>query len=133
MARAKTVQSIVAAGTTLDADGGANDVRRGAIDVRDKDGGIITIKITNGATAPTEKCVATVMIAHDTDTTPATGAAGATWKTLTSVDGPGGDSEIAEHSYQFGPEVMHVQVEFTGNTVEAVTVEAIASTVNYSA
>ena len=128
MARAKTVQSIVASASNA-----AAATTRGAIDVRDKDGGIITIKITNGATAPTEKCVATVMIAHDTGTTPATGAAGATWKTLTSVDGPGGDSEIAEHSYQFGPEVMHVQVEFTGNTVEAVTVEAIASTVNYSA
>ena len=128
MARAKTVQSIVASASNA-----AAATTRGAIDVRDKDGGIITIKITNGATAPTEKCVATVMIAHDTDTTPATGAAGATWKTLTSFDGPGGDSEIAEHSYQFGPEVMHVQVEFTGNTVEAVTVEAIASTVNYSA
>jgi len=129
MARAKTVQSIVssvsqaAAGTT-----------RGAIDVRDKDGGIITIKITNGATAPTVIATATVMIAHDAAAgPPATGAAGAVWKTLTSFDGPSGNAEIAEHSYQFGPEVMHVQVEFTGNTVEAVTVEAIASTVNYSA
>ena len=128
MARAKTVQSIVASASNA-----AAATTRGAIDVRDKDGGIITLKVTNGATAPTEKCVATIMIAHDTDTTPATGAAGAVWKTLTSFDGPGDDSEIAEHSYQFGPEVMHVQVEFTGNTVEAVTVEAIASTVNYSA
>ena len=128
MARAKTVQSIVASASNA-----AAATTRGAIDVRDKDGGIITIKMTNGATAPTEKCVATVMIAHDTDTTPATGAAGAVWKTLTSFDGPGGDNEIAEHSYQFGPEVMHVQVEFSGNTVEAVTVEAVASTVNYSA
>jgi len=128
MARAKTVQSIVASVSQA-----AAGTTRGAIDVRDKDGGIITIKITNDATAPTVIATATVMIAHDTGTTPATGAAGATWKTLTSFDGPSGNAEIAEHSYQFGPEVMHVQVEFTGNTVEAVTVEAIASTVNYSA
>ena len=128
MARAKTVQSIVASASNA-----AAATTRGAIDVRDKDGGIITIKMTNGATAPTVAATATIMIAHDTGTTPATGEAGATWKTLTSFDGPGGDSEIAEHSYQFGPEVMHIQVEFSDNTVEAVTVEAIASTVNYSA
>ena len=129
MARAKTVQSIHAAASTVTAD----TPLRAAIDVRDKDGGIITLKMTNGATAPTVAATAFVMIAHDTGTLPATGAAGAVWKTLTSFDGPAGNSEIAEHIYQFGPEVMHVQVEFSGNTVQNITAEAIASTVNYSA
>ena len=128
MARAKTVQSIVASVSNA-----ADATTRGAIDVRDKDGGIITLKFTNGVTGPTVACSARIMIAHDTGATPATGAAGATWKTINKFDHTTANNDIAEKEYQFGPAVMHVQVEFTGNTGQAVTVEAIASTVNYSA
>lgn len=128
MARAKTVQSVVASVSNA-----AAATTRGAIDVRERDGGAVTIKMTNGATAPTLPCEARVMVAHDTGTTPATGAAGATWKTVATYYGSIANSGVVEEVFYFGPAPMHVQVEFTGNTVQAVTVEAIASTVNYSA
>jgi hypothetical protein len=34
---------------------------------------------------------------------------------------------ITPLSYTFGPEVMHMEVEFTGNTGQAVVVEAFVS------
>ena len=127
MARAKYEQSIVASVSNA-----ADATTRGAIDVRERDGGLITIKMTNGATGPTVPCQARIMVAHTTGTTPATAAAGADWKTLEVFVGSSANSSVVERSYQFGPAVKHVQVEFTANTVQAVTVEAIASTVNYS-
>ena len=127
MARVKYEQSIVASASNA-----ADATTRGAIDVRERDGGLITIKMTNGATGPTVPCQARVMVAHTTDATPATAAAGADWKTAEVFVGSSANSAVVERTYQFGPAVKHVQVEFTANTVEAVTVEAIASTVNYS-
>ena len=129
MARAKTVQSIHAAATSVV----AATPLRAAIDVRDKDGGIITIKMTNADPAPTLPASAFIMIAHDTGTLPATGAAGTVWKTVATIAGPTAVSEIVEDTYEFGPSVMHIQIEFSGNTVQNITAEAIASTVNYSA
>lgn len=128
MARAKTVQSIVASASNA-----AAATTRGAIDVVARDGGIITLKITNGATGPTVPCSAKVMIAHDTGTTPTTAAAGAVWKTAATYVGSVTANVIREFTFEFGPAPMHIQVEFTGNTVQPVTVEAIASTFNYSA
>ena len=128
MARVKYEQSIVASVSNA-----ADATTRGAIDVRERDGGLITIKMTNGATAPTIACTARVMVAHDTGTLPATGAAGAVWKTVATYYGSITNSGIVEEVFYFGPAPMHIQVEFTGNTVQAVTVEAIASTFNYSA
>ena len=60
--------------------------------------------------------------------TAAAAAAGADWKTIWRFGGGITANAITEQSFQFGPEVRHLEVEFTGNTVQAVTVEAIAST-----
>ena len=128
MARTKYVQSIVASASNA-----ADATTRGTIDVRERDGGIITLKITNGATGPTVACSAKVMIAHDTGATPTAGAAGSDWKTIETFNGVTTNSAVTEKVFPFPPSVMHVQVEFTGNTGQAVTVEAIASTINYSA
>ena len=128
MARAKYEQSIVASVSNA-----ADATTRGAIDVRERDGGLVTIKMTNGATGPTVPCQARIMVAHTTGATPATAAAGADWKTVEVFFGSTANSAIIERRFDFGPSVKHVQVEFTANTVEAVTVEAIASTINYSA
>ena len=46
---------------------------RAALDCSGKDGGQITFRITNGATAPTAQAVATLMVAHS-NTTPARSA-----------------------------------------------------------
>lgn len=128
MARAKYEQVIVPSQSNA-----AAGTVRGAIDVRNRDGGIVTMKITNGATGPTAQCEGRVMIAHTELGTPATGAAGAVWKTIWRFGGGITANAVTEQSYEFGPGVKHIQIEFTGNTGQAVTVEAIGSTVDYSA
>ena len=87
----------------------------------------------NGATGPTLQCEGRVMIAHTELGTPATNAAGAVWKTIWRFGGGITANAVTEQSYEFGPGVKHIQIEFTGNTGQAVTVEAIGSTVDYSA
>lgn len=122
MALAKSKSVIVASSTNA-----AGSTTRGLLDVSSKYGGIITLKITNGATGPTSQCEGRVLISHE-DTLPAAGGAGADWKTVWRFGGGITAAAVTEQSFQFGPEVRHVEVEFTGNTGQAVTVEAIAST-----
>ena len=123
MARAKYEQVIVAPQSNV-----AAGTTRGAIDVRNRDGGIVTMKITNGSSGPTVQAEGRVMIAHTELGTPATGAAGLDWKTIWRFGGGTTTSAVTEQSFQFGPEVRHLEIEFTGNTGQAVTVEAVAST-----
>lgn len=85
------------------------------------------MKITNGGTGPTLQCVGRVLVSHE-DTLPAAAAAGAVWKTVWQFGGGTTSNAVTEHSFTFGPEVRHIEVEYTGNTGQAVTVEAIAST-----
>lgn len=97
---------------------------RGAIDLRTAQGGILTLRITNGGTGPTAQCVGRVMIAHDSGTTPATGAAGATWKQVFYFGGGTTANADTWISFEAPEGAMHLQVEFSGNTGQAVTVEA---------
>jgi hypothetical protein len=105
----------------------AGATTRGTLDVSSKYGGIITMKITNGATGPTVQCDGRVLVSHEA-TLPAAASAGADWKTVWRFGGGTTNSAATEQSFVFGPEVRHVEVEFTGNTAQAVTVEAIATT-----
>ena len=105
----------------------AGATTRGTIDLSAVYGGIVTMKITNGATGPGVQAEGRVLISH-ADTLPAAASAGADWKTIWRFGGGTTASAVAEQSFQFGPEVRHLEVEFTGNTVQAVTVEAIATT-----
>lgn len=107
----------------------AGATARGAIDLRTSLGGLATLRITNGATGPTAQCVCRVMVAHDDGVTPATGARGATWKQIWEFGGGTAANAITEQPFEFGPGVMHMQAEFTGNTGQAVTIEAIVSEV----
>jgi len=68
-----------------------------------------------------------VLISH-ADTLPTAASAGADWKTIWRFGGGTTNNAITEQSFQFGPEVRHLEVEFTGNTGQAVTVEAVATT-----
>ncbi len=122
MALAKSKSTIVA--STGNAAAGTT---RGTLDVSAAYGGIVTMKLTNGGTGPTVQCEGRVLISHE-DTLPAAGSAGSDWKTVWRFGGGTTASAVTEQSYQFGPEVRHVEIEFTGNTGQAVTVEAIAST-----
>lgn len=119
----KTPRTLIAAGTSNSAGG----TTRGTVDLRTAQGGILTVKLTNGATGPTVAATCNILIAHDSGTTPTAGSAGATWKTIWSFAGTTANNAITEQSIEVGPGVMHLEVEVTGNTGQAVTCEAFLS------
>lgn len=123
MARTKTARTLVASVSKAAA---SADVF-GTIDLEATDGGTVTIKITNGATGPTAQCAVNILIAHNA-TLPAAAAAGADWKTLyTGIGGGSANNAVTEMSYPIDASVMALEVQFTGNTGQAVTVEAFIS------
>jgi len=107
---------------------GAGSTTRATIDLRTvQGGGILTMKITNGGTGPTVQCEGRVLIAHNDGATPSAASAGSDWKTIASFGGGTANSEVTEFAMIVDPSVMHLEVEFTGNTGQAVTVEAYMS------
>ena len=122
MALTLTKDTIVASASNA-----AAGTTRGTLDVSADYGGIVTMKITNGGTGPTVQCEGRVLISHEV-TLPAAASAGADWKTIWRFGGGTTNSAVTEQSFEFGPEIRHIEVEFTGNTGQAVTVEAIATT-----
>lgn len=119
----KTPRTIIAAGTS----NVAGATTRGTLDLRTAQGGMLTLKITNGATAPTVACKGNVLVAHTSGATPTAASAGADWKTIWSMDGGTTNSGITERAIPVDAGIMHLEVEFTGNTAQAVTVEAYLS------
>ena len=119
----KTPRTPVAAGTS----NAASATTRGTVDLRTAQGGLLTMKITNGGTGPTAQCEGRVLIAHNAGATPTAAGAGADWKTIRFFGGGTTNSAVTEQSFAIGPGVMHLETEFTGNTGQAVTVEAYFS------
>lgn len=121
----KNARTLIAANTS----NAAGAATRGVLDLRTAQGGILTVKITNGGTGPTVQAEARVMIAHTGGATPAAAAAGADWKTVHRMGGGGtANGAVTElPPYEVGPGVMHLQVEISGNTGQAVTCEAFFS------
>lgn len=122
MALTKTARTIVA--TTSNAAAGTT---RGILDLEmAQGGGFLTIKITNGATGPTVQCACNILIAHNA-TLPAAAGAGSDWKTIVSYGGGTAANGVTEIGTPIDPAIMALEVEFTGNTGQAVTVEAYLS------
>lgn len=122
MALTKTARTIVASTSNA-----ASATTRGTLDLTAaQGGGILTFKMTNGGTGPTVQCVCNVMIAHNASL-PAAASAGVNWKTLFSYGGGISASAITEYGFPIDPAVMGLCIEFTGNTGQAVTVEAFLS------
>lgn len=121
----KSPTTLIASGTT----NAAGAATRGATDMRTASGGMLTIKIQNSG-ALGAQAVASVLIAHDSGATPATGAAGAVWKTVYSVGNGVASGSVGEWVYNVPPGVMHIAVEVTGNTTNSVTCEAFVSKIN---
>lgn len=119
----KAARTLIAAGTSNAAGG----TTRGTLDLRTTFGGLLTIKLTNGAPGPTVQAVANVLVAHNAGSTPAAGSAGADWKTIASVGNGTANSTVGEWSFIIDQAAMHLEVEVTGNTVQAVTCEAYFS------
>lgn len=126
MALSKTARTLIAAGTSNAAAG----TTRATIDMEPTYGGVLTMKIANGATGPTAQCEGRVLIAHNA-TLPAAASAGADWKTAYTFGGGTVANAVTECvPYVVGMEVMALEVEFTGNTGQAVTIEAYLSEVS---
>lgn len=119
----KTARTLIAAGTS----NAAGATTRGTVDLRTTQGGLLTIKLTNGGTGPTVQAVANVLVAHNAVATPTAASAGTDWKTVLSFGGGATNSAITEQSWDVPPGVMHLEVEVTGNTGQAVTCEAFLS------
>jgi hypothetical protein len=136
-----TAVTIIAAGSSVPAGTvttgtTTNQRQAAAVSLVGKLGGILTMKIANGGTGPTAQCEGRVLIAHNASTPslPAVGTplAGADWKTVWRFGGGTAANAITEQSYEFGPGVMQLAVEYTGNTGQAVTTEAFLSEVTDS-
>ena len=119
----KTPRTLIAAGTS----NAAGSTTRGTVDLRTAGGGLLTLKITNGATGPTVQAVCNVLVAHNAGATPTAASSGADWKTLWSIGGGTTANAVTEQSMVVDEGVMHLEVECTGNTGQAVTVEAYLS------
>ena len=120
----KTPRTLVAAATS----NAAGATTRGTVDLRTALGGLLTVKITNGGTGPTVQATATALVAHNAGATPTAASAGADWKTIAVLTGGGTTANaVTEQSFDVPQGAMHMEVEFTGNTGQAVTVEAFFS------
>ena len=129
MAKTQAATAIVTSATLT-----AGSTTRGRLDCTAVDGGIVTFRITNGGTGPTVQCEARILVAHKGSSMPAAaseGTADADWKRVHTIGGGTIASTSARGSYRFGPEVAYLEVEFTGNTAQSVTVEAHATTYAY--
>ena len=119
----KTPRTLIAAATT----NAAGSTTRGTADLRTAQGGMLTVKIANGATGPTVPATVNILIAHNAGATPTAAAAGADWKTIWSFATSTGNNVVTEQSITIDPSVMHLEVEVNGNTGQAVTCEAYLS------
>ena len=116
------------------ASNGAGSTTRGRLDVSAADGGQIRYRITNGGTGPTVQCEARIMVARKQASMPAAAAEGTgddAWKQVYVLGGGTTASASTRGTYNFGPEVAYVQIEFTGNTGQAVTVECTGDSYVY--
>ena len=122
MALAKNARTIISNQSNA-----ASATIRGRLDLNGaQGGGFLTASIVNGGTGPSAQCVCTVMVAHNA-TLPALGAAGADWKTIAQFGGGLLANFPTPIALPIDPAIMCLQVEFTGNLTQAVTVEAFFS------
>ncbi len=84
------------------------------LDLTTKLGGLLTGKITNGGTGPTVTCSLRIDVSVDNSA----------WKTFRTLAAALGNSVVTEFAVDIPPSVMYVRTVFTGNTAQAVTVEA---------
>lgn len=127
-------KTITAAVLVTSASNAAGATTRGRVDCSAADGGMIRFRITNGATGPTVQATATVLVAQKGASMPAAAAEGTAdtdWKQVYQIGGGTTASASTRGAYRFGPEVAYIEIEFTGNTGQAVTVECTGDTYAY--
>lgn len=126
MAKTQTATALVSSQTLT-----AGSTVRGRLDCTAVDGGLITLRITNGGTSPTTQCEGRILVAHKQTSMPAAASAGtgdSDWKTAWVFGGSTVSNASTPVVWPIGRAVAYVEVEFTGNTGQSVTVEAHATT-----
>lgn len=118
----KAARTLIAAGTS----NAAGATTRGTVDMRTDMGGLLTIKTNNAGTLGVQ-AEARVLIAHNAGATPTAASAGTDWKTVYVLGTGTVSGTTNEWSYRVPADVMHLEVEITGNTTNAVTCEAFMS------
>lgn len=118
----KTPRTVIAAGTSNAAGG----TTRGTVDLRTAQGGLLTMKTNNAGTLGVQAEVR-ILIAHTSGVTPVAASAGTDWKTVYVLGTGLVSGTTNEWSYRVPADVMHLEVEVTGNTTNAVTCEAFLS------
>lgn len=128
---AKTITAVVPVTSAANT---AGSTTRGRVDASAADGGMIRWRMTNGGTGPTLQCEARILIARKQGGMPSAAAEGTgddDWKQVYVQGGGTTASASTRGSYRFGPEVAYVEIEFTGNTGQSVTVECTGDTYAY--
>lgn len=127
-------KTITAAELVASAANTAGSTTRGRLDVSAADGGEIRWRMTNGGTGPTVQCEARILIARKQGSMPAAAAEGTgsdDWKQVFVQGGGVTASTSTRGKYVFGPEVAYIEIEFTGNTGQSVTVECTGDSYSY--
>jgi hypothetical protein len=78
-------------------------------------GGVLSARITNGATGPTIACTVTVNLSTD---------GGTTWRAYDSALAGVTNAGVFDFDFPIPDGIANVQAVFTGNTAQTVTVEA---------
>lgn len=128
---AKTLSSAVLVSSAANT---AGSTTRGRLDCTSADGGMIRWKLTNGATGPSTACEARVLVARKQASMPSAAAEGTgddDWKIIAMQSGGVIADIITRGFLEFGPEVAYIEIEFTGNTGQSVTVECTGDTYAY--
>jgi hypothetical protein len=127
----KATGTLIAAATSNSAGGSTEGT---PLDLRTTHGGILTGKITNGATGPTVQAVMQVLIAHNDGSTPTGAAEGTDWKLIHQIGGGVTANDVSRlRGIVIPPGVQHLHVRVTGNTGQAVTCEAFFSKISSAA
>lgn len=108
----------VKAATTLQAsatNGAGATTTSSSVNLTTAYGATILAKITNGSTAPTTPCAATVNVSPD----------GSTWRMYAQQTAGLASSGIYPMAFDLPLSIMYAQVVFSGNTGQVVTIEAL--------
>ncbi len=127
-------KTITAAVPVTSAANTAGSTTRGRLDASAADGGQIRWRMTNGGTGPTVPCTSRILVARKQGSMPAAAAEGTgddDWKKVFELTHVTTASASANGVYSFGPEIAYVEIEFTGNTAQSVTVECTGDTYVY--
>ena len=127
-------KTITAAALVSSAANTAGSTTRGRLAVSAADGGQIRFRMTNGGTGPTVQCEARVLVAAKDTSMPAAASEGTgnlDWKQVYVLPGGTTASASTRGVYRFGPEIAYIEIEFTGNTGQSVTVECTGDSYAY--